>query len=70
MDKKHLYKLASFQTKMLTHAMKFATKRIVYSTCLMSVLKNEFVIKSAFKELTEKFNYKIAKQCKCQLIDN
>ena len=59
MDKKRLYKLASFQTKMLTHAMKFATKRIVYSTCSVSVLENEFVIKSALKESTEKFNYKI-----------
>jgi len=56
-DKARLYKLASFQTKMLCHAMSFNPKRIVYCTCSLSLIENENVVKSAFNESKFGNNY-------------
>ncbi|CAG2162857.1 unnamed protein product [Oppiella nova] len=49
-DKGRLYRLASFQTRMLCHAMSLQPKRIVYSTCSLHLIENENVIKSVFRE--------------------
>ncbi len=58
-DKARLYKLASFQTKMLCHAMRFNAKRIVYCTCSQSLIENENVVKSAFNESEFSHNYTV-----------
>lgn len=58
-DKARLYKLASFQTRMLCHAMTFNANRIVYCTCSLSLIENENVVKSAFKESELSHNYSV-----------
>ncbi|CAG2112089.1 unnamed protein product [Medioppia subpectinata] len=58
-NKGRLYKLASFQTRMLCHAMSLGAKRIVYSTCSLSLIENENVVKSAFRETEAAINYTV-----------
>lgn len=58
-DRLRLLKLASFQTKMIGHAMSLRPKWLVYSTCSNSVWENEFVVCKALEQSSNATDYEL-----------
>ena len=58
-DRKRLMKLASFQTRLLCHAMSLRPKLIVYSTCSFAVWENEFVVCKAEQQAANAGDYEL-----------
>lgn len=58
-DRTRLMKLASFQTKLLCHAMSLQPKLIVYSTCSFAVWENEFVVCKAEQQAANASDYEL-----------
>ena len=58
-DRKRLMKLASFQTRLLCHAMSLRPKLIVYSTCSFAVWENEFVVCKAEQQAPNAGDYEL-----------
>lgn len=58
-DRQRLMKLASFQTKLLCHAMSLKPKLIIYSTCSFSVWENEFVVCKAEQQAKNASDYEL-----------
>lgn len=60
-DRKRLMKLASFQTKLMCHAMSLRPKLIIYSTCSFSIWENEFVICKTEEQASNAREYELIK---------
>lgn len=58
-DRKRLMKLASFQTRLLCHAMSLRPRLIVYSTCSFSHWENEFVVCKAEEQAENASDYEL-----------
>ena len=62
-DRVRLMKLASFQTKMVGHAMSLRPRWLVYSTCSNSIWENEFVVCKSLEEGQNAADYELVEAC-------